>query len=48
MKDIFALIACVCGLVATLLGFAMNPLAYIFVGVAMVHLGIYFFLLWDE
>ena len=48
MKDVFALIACVCGLVATLLGFAMNPLAYVFVGVAMVHLGIYFYLLWEE
>ena len=48
MKDVFALIACVCSLVATLLGFAMNPLAYIFVGVAMIHLGIWFFLTWCE
>ena len=47
MKEIVALIACMCGLVATLLGFAMNPLAYVFVGVAMVNLGIYFFLLWE-
>jgi hypothetical protein len=48
MKDMFALIACVCGLVATLLGFAMNPLAYVFVGVAIVHLGIWFYLTWCE
>ena len=48
MKEIFALIACVCGLVATMLGFAMNPLAYVFTGVAITHLGIYFYLLWDE
>lgn len=48
MKEIFALIACVCGLVATLLGFAMNPLAYVFTGVAITHLGIYFYLLWEE
>lgn len=48
MKDMFALIACVCGLVATLLGFAMNPLAYVFVGVALVHLGIWFYLTWCE
>ena len=48
MKDMFALIACVCGLVATLLGFAMNPLAYLCVGVAMVHLGIWFYLTWCE
>ena len=48
MKDMFALIACVCGLVATLLGFAMNPLAYVFVGVAIVHLSIWFYLTWCE
>lgn len=48
MKEIFALIACMCGLVATFLGFAMNPLAIMFLGIAMVNLGIYFFLIWEE
>jgi len=48
MKDMFALIACVCGLVATLLGFAMNPLAIMFLGIAMFNLGVWFFLTWSE
>ena len=39
MKDLFALFACIFGLIGTLFGFAMNPLAIVFAGAACVFLG---------